>query len=90
MKKYSKNNPEGKEVVKKGKYTYTPLYAIPAMKKINLCKEAFEYMTSSEAPEWIKKGEWDRMSKKQRLDAHMSRLCEANNGISYSYIILED
>ena len=90
MKKYSKTNPEGKVVVRKGKYTYTPMEAKPAIKKLNLCREAYEYMTSPEAPEWVKKGEWDRMSKTQKLESHLERICLHNNGISYSYIILED
>lgn len=63
---------------------------IPAKKSVNINKEAYNYMTSVECPEWAKLGEWKQLSKENRLKAHLQRMCEAEGGISFEYQIFED
>ena len=47
-------------------------------------------MTSTETPEWYHKKDWKRLKPEVRLEMHLQRMCEANNGESFSYSILED
>ena len=63
---------------------------IPAKKSVNINREAYNYMTSIECPEWAKLGEWKQLSKENRLKAHLQRMCEAEGGISFEYQIFED
>lgn len=64
--------------------------SIPAKKTINITKEAYDYMVSSECPEWAKMGEWKPLSRIKRLTQHMQRICENENGISFEFQIFED
>ena len=58
---------------------------------INMYEEAFEYMTGTDScPEGINMGLWKRMRKKQRLEAHLERLCESLGGISYTYKVFDN
>ena len=63
---------------------------IPCKKSINISKEAYDYMVSSECPEWAKAGEWKQLSKIKRLTAHMQRICENERGISFEFQIFDD
>ena len=63
---------------------------IPCKKSINISKEAYDYMVSSECPEWAKPGEWKQLSKIKRLTAHMQRICENERGISFEFQIFDD
>ena len=53
-------------------------------------KEAYYYMTGNEVPEFSNAKEWKRLSKKQKLEAHLQRICENMNGISYTYTVFPD
>ena len=46
---------------------------IPCKKSINISKEAYDYMVSSECPEWARAGEWKQLSRIKRLTQHMQR-----------------
>lgn len=82
---------EGLNVVRKGKVKYWPLEAVPASQHINMTKEAYDYMISSNCPAWFHKPkEWKRFNQTQRLECHLARTCQHFKGTSYSYIILED
>lgn len=78
-----------KEVVK-----YQTRKCIPAYQSINMSQESYDYMTSTACPEWfMPKGGlkiWKNLSKKQRLEEHLTRTCEALNGKSYTYIVYDD
>ena len=63
---------------------------IPCKKTINISKEAYDYMVSSECPEWARVGEWKQLSRIKRLTQHMQRICENENGISFEFQIFED
>ena len=63
---------------------------IPCKKTINISKEAYDYMVSSECPEWARIGEWKQLSRIKRLTQHMQRICENENGISFEFQIFED
>lgn len=88
LKKMSKQ--EGLQVVKKKKYKHKPLESKPAYQTINLNKDAYNYMISSECPFWSTTKVWVAMSKKERLHAHMNRICEHFNGKSFTYVVLDD
>lgn len=70
-----------------------------ASKSINICKDAYNYMTgkaknkkedSSNCPSWAIPNKWFYLSKSERLEAHLKRIMEHFGGISYSYQIFED
>ena len=63
---------------------------IPCKKSINISKEAYDYMVSSECPEWARIGEWKQLSRIKRLTQHMQRICENEKGISFEFQIFED
>lgn len=62
----------------------------PAAQSLNLCKEAYEYMTSKDCPSWSKPKVWNVMNKKERLEAHLQRITEGLGGVSYTYQVFED
>ena len=63
---------------------------IPCKKSINISKYAYDYMISSECPEWAKIGEWKQLSKTQRLTKHMQRICDNEGGLSFEFQVFED
>ena len=62
---------------------------VSCQQTIKLTQDAYDYMTSPEQPYWFK-GPWKLMTKKQRLEAHLQRICDDRGGTSYIYSILED
>lgn len=78
------------KIVRKGVRRITNFEAVSCSKSIKLTKEAYDYMTSKESPEWYFKKDWGRLSSTQRLELHLKRLCEHNGGKSFSYSILEN
>ena len=62
----------------------------PATQSMNICKEAYKYMTSKECPAWRKPYQWAQMSPKQRLEAHLQRIAEDLGGEILSYKVFED
>ena len=63
---------------------------ITAKKSMNISREAYNYMISSECPEWAKAGEWKQLSRIKRLTQHMQRMCENEGGISFEFQIFDD
>ena len=58
---------------------------------LNISKEGYNAMIdSSNPPYWIKPRTWSGLSIKLRLEAHLQRICESLDGISYTYQIFED
>jgi hypothetical protein len=91
--KYYGDNYKGKDgdkIVYKGFRKMWDIEAVPCSKSIKLTYDAYNYMTSTETPEWYHKKDWKRLKPEVRLEMHLQRMCEANNGESFSYSILED
>lgn len=86
--KYKGKN--GDDIIRKGVRKVRDFDVIPCSKSIKLTYEAYEYMTSTERPEWYFKKDWTRLSPIQRLELHLDRIREANHGESFTYSILED
>ena len=78
------------KIIRRGVRRVMNLEVVPACKKINLTADAYDYMTSSERPEWYFKKDWGLLSPTQRLELHLQRTCEHNGGKSFTYSILED
>ena len=62
----------------------------PASQSLNLSMDAYDYMTGKEAPYFVKAGDWERLTKKQRLEAHLKRIVEGLGGVSFTYAILDN
>lgn len=62
----------------------------PATQSLNICKDAYRYMVSTECPSWSKSKVWNTMKPKERLEAHLQRIAEGLGGVSYTYQIFED
>jgi hypothetical protein len=87
---HSKKLPEnvGKKIIRLIK---VPTYEwVPAKQHINLCKEAYLYMTSAMKPDKYYKKDWPRLNKEQRLEWHLAELAKQYNALEYSYVILDD
>lgn len=58
---------------------------------VNMCKEAYEYMTSKDGcPPHIKQFVWAKMKPTQRLEAHLDLVCKHLRGVSYTYKVFDD
>lgn len=62
----------------------------PASQSLNLSMDAYDYMTGKEAPYFVKAKDWERLTKKQRLEAHLKRICEELGGVSFTYAVLDN
>ena len=62
----------------------------PASQSLNLSMDAYEYMIGEEAPHFVKPRDWWRLTKKQRLEAHLKRIVEGLGGVSFTYTILDN
>lgn len=83
---------DGLKVVKRVVNTHYSLVPKEASMHINMTVDAYDYMTSSDCPEWMKwkLKEWKKMTPIQRLECHLQRTCDHFNGKSFSYVILDD
>ena len=61
----------------------------PAGQSLNLSMDAYNYMVSSEAPYFVKPRDWEKLTKKQRLEAHLKRIVEELGGVSFTYAVLD-
>ena len=62
----------------------------PAGQSLNLSMDAYDYMTGEEAPYFVKARDWERLTKKQRLEAHLKRIVEELGGVSFTYAVLDN
>lgn len=78
---------------KKGKnpqvISFTTRKSRPATQSVNICKEAYIYMTSKECPEWAKPSTWCQMNKTQRLEQHLKKIAETLKGTVLSYRVFD-
>lgn len=67
---------------------------VEAKQVINMYDEAYNYMTSTTCPSWYNPHQnnksWKGLSKKQRLEEHLDRVCKSMGGIYFSYVVFED
>ena len=61
-----------------------------AGQSLHLSMDAYEYMIGEEAPHFVKPRDWWRLTKKQRLEAHLKRIVEGLGGVSFTYTILDN
>ena len=61
-----------------------------AGQSLHLSMDAYEYMIGKEAPYFVKPRDWERLTKKQRLEAHLKRIVEELGGVSFTYTILDN
>lgn len=61
-----------------------------AGQSLNLSMDAYDYMTGKEAPYFMKAKDWERLTKKQRLEAHLKRIVEELGGVSFTYAVLDN
>lgn len=78
------------KIIRVGTRKIEDFEVIPCKKTIKLSYDAYDYMTSKESPEWYFKKDWSRLSALNRLELHLQRICDANEGKSFNYTILED
>lgn len=62
----------------------------PAGQSLNLSMDAYDYMTGKETPYFVKARDWERLTKKQRLEAHLKRIVEELGGVSFTYAVLDN
>ena len=62
----------------------------PASQSLNLSVDAYNYMIGEEAPYFVKARDWEKLTKKQRLEAHLRRIVEGLGGVSFTYAILDN
>lgn len=62
----------------------------PAGQSLNLSMDAYEYMIGKEAPSFVKPRDWEKLTKEQRLEAHLKRICEELGGVSFTYAVLDN
>lgn len=78
------------KIIRRGVRRVINLEAVPVSKSIKLTVEAYDYMTSTERPEWYFKKDWNTLAPHVRLELHLQRICEHNGGKSFTYNILDD
>ena len=92
IKKY--NNKEKKSFFKNVPLRFKTRKCIKAQQVIKMTDEAYEYMTSIACPEWFITfggvAKWRKLSKKDRLEFHLDRLCKSMGGESFSYAVFGD
>lgn len=79
---------EGKNILKAMTF-YTPKTK-SATQSLNISYESYQYMISNECPYWSKPRVWNSLPKKERLEAHLQRICEHFHGISFTYKVMDD
>ena len=80
----------GDDIIRRGVRKVFDFDVVPASKSIKLTYDAYNYMTSTDKPEWYFKKDWNRLSLIARLELHLDRICKHNNGESFTYSILDD
>lgn len=91
-------NGSGNKVIRSGKYVHIPVTQSEAKQCITLCKEAYDYMTSTEVPNWfapnkplkVRQKEWSAFTAEQRLELHLARTCHHFGGKSFTYQIIDE
>ena len=82
---------EGKKIkVKREKLQFFTRKSIPALQVINMSEEAYQYMISNEVPSFSTKSVWNKMTKEQRLVAHLNETAAYLGGKLIDYTVYPD
>lgn len=82
---------KGKKVeVKRKKLQFFTRKSIPAIQVINMSEEAYQYMISNEVPSFSTKSVWNKMTKEQRLVAHLNETAAYLGGKLVDYTVYPD
>lgn len=75
---------------KKEKLVFFTRKCIPILQVINMSEEAYQYMISNEVPSFSNRSTWMKMSKEQRLVAHLNETATYLGGKLASYCVYPD
>lgn len=75
---------------KKEKLTFFTRKCVSALQVINMSEEAYQYMISNEVPSFSNRSTWMKMSKEQRLVAHLNETAAYLGGKLASYCVYPD
>lgn len=82
---------KGKKVkYNKEKLVFFTRKCVPALQVINMSEEAYQYMISNEVPSFSNRSTWMKMSKEQRLVAHLNETAAYLGGKLASYCVYPD
>ena len=76
--------------VKREKLQFFTRKSIPALQVINMSEEAYQYMISNEVPSFSTKNVWNKMTKEQRLVAHLNETAAYLGGKLVDYTVYPD
>lgn len=75
---------------KREKIQFYTRKSIPALQVINMSDETYRYMISNEVPSFSTKSAWNKMSKEQRLIAHLNETAAYLGGKLRDYTVYDD
>ena len=76
--------------IKREKLQFFTRKSIPALQVINMSEEAYQYMISNEVPSFSTKNVWNKMTKEQRLVAHLNETAAYLGGKLVDYTVYPD
>lgn len=79
-----------KTEIKREKIQFFTRKSIPALQVINIRDEAYQSMTSNEVPSFSTKSAWNKMTKEQRIVAHLNEIAIHLGGKLIDYTIYPD
>ena len=79
-----------KTEIKREKIQFFTRKSIPALQVINIMDEAYQSMTSNEVPSFSTKSAWNKMTKEQRIVAHLNEIAIHLGGKLIDYTIYPD
>lgn len=79
-----------KTEIKREKIQFFTRKSIPALQVINIMDEAYQSMTSDEVPSFSTKSAWNKMTKEQRIVAHLNEIAIHLGGKLIDYTIYPD
>lgn len=74
----------------KDSFTIKTRKCIPAKQVVNMTSDAYFAMISGTPVEGFMPGAWKKLSKHEKIEAHLERLAKDYNAIDFTYTILED
>ena len=76
--------------IKREKLQFFTRKSIPALQVINIMDEAYQSMTSNEVPSFSTKSVWNKMTKEQRIVAHLNEIAAHLGGKLIDYTVYPD
>lgn len=79
-----------KTKIKREKIQFFTRKSIPAIQVINILDVAYQSMTSNEVPSFSTKSVWNKMTKEQRIVAHLNEIAAYLGGKLIDYTVYPD